>query len=127
MKNRNERKMRLNYIFDILEKNGFENVAIQYSGGGDDGQMELGFYSPKNDKISVAFDEPTIFTSMYYGDETLDLLHLLEEISENFLNELGVDWINGMGGNGEVFFDVKKRSVTVGYQVMEEKEMVFTE
>lgn len=126
-----ERKKRTKYIFDILEKNGCKDLTIQYSGGGDDGQMELGGFTAANieaqDKINICLDEPTIFNSMYYGNENLDLCHLLEEISENLLNQLGVDWVNGHGSCGEVYFDVKKKTVTVGYQVMEEKEEVFTE
>jgi hypothetical protein len=38
-----------------------------------------------------------------------------------------VDWVNGQGSCGEVYFDVKKKTVTVGYQVVEDKEAVFTE
>jgi hypothetical protein len=110
-------------------------LTIQYSGGGDDGQMEISDFSSKNDdKMRMSLDEPTIFESMYYANETMyyanenmDLFHLLEEIAENLLNKLDVDWVNGNGSCGEVFFDVKKKNITVGYQVMEEKEAVFTE
>jgi hypothetical protein len=127
-KNADERKKRIKYIFDILEKNDCENLTIQYSGGGDDGQMELSDFSSKNDdKMRMSLDEPTIFESMYYANENLDLFHLLEEIAENLLNKLDVDWVNGNGSCGEVYFDVKKKTVTVGYQVVEEKEAVFTE
>ena len=127
-KNADERKKRIKYIFDILEKNDCENLTIQYSGGGDDGQMELsGFSSTNDDKVRMSLDEPTIFNSLCYVDENMDLYHLLEEISENLLNKLDVDWVNGQGSCGEVYFDVKKKTVTVGYQVMEEKEAVFTE
>ena len=123
-----ERKKRIKYIFDILEKNGCENLTIQYSGGGDDGGMQLSDFSSTNDdKVRMSLDEPTIFNSMYYVDENMDFYHLLEEISENLLNKLGVDWVNGQGSCGEVFFDAKNKTVTVGYQVMEEKEAVFTE
>lgn len=131
-----ERKVRINYIFDVLEKNGCESVAVEYSGGGDDGQMELSHFVPKdNDKINIALDEPTIFSNSVYdaingntssGDE-ISLYHLLQEIAEVLLEGLGVDWINGQGSSGNVFFDVKKKNVVVGYQVMEEKEEVFTE
>jgi hypothetical protein len=116
---------RLNYIFTILKNSGCDNISINYSGGGDDGQMELGDYVPNNNKIRICLDEPTIFNSMYHESEELDFFNLLEEISEYFLNVLGVDWVNGMGSSGQVFFDVEKRNVTVGYQVMEEKEAVF--
>lgn len=122
-----ERKKRINYIFDVLEKNGCENVTIEYSGGGDDGQMVLSHIVPKNEKINIALDEPTIYGSIYGSDDNMDLYHLLEEISEYFLHVLGVDWINGIGSSGQVFFDVEKRNVTVGYQVVEEKEAVFTQ
>lgn len=123
-----ERKKRIKYIFDILEKNECKNLTVQYSGGGDDGQMQLSDFSSTNDdKVRMSLDEPTIFSSMYYTDDNLDLCHLIEEISENLLNQLGVDWVNGQGSSGEVFFDVEKKTVTVGYQVMEEREAVFTE
>ena len=103
-------------------------MTIQYSGGGDDGQMEISDFSSTNDdKVRMSLDEPTIFESMYYANENMDLFHLLEEIAESLLNKLGVDWVNGNGSCGEVYFDVKKKTVTVGYQVMEEKEAVFTE
>lgn len=127
-KNADERKKRIKYIFDILEKNDCENLTIQYSGGGDDGQMELSNFSSKDDdKVRMSLDEPTIFESMYYANENLDLFHLLEEIAENLLNKLDVDWVNGNGSCGEVFFDAKNKKITVGYQVVEEKEAVFTE
>ena len=127
-RNADERKKRIKYIFDILEKNDCENLTIQYSGGGDDGQMENSDFSTTNDdKVRMSLDEPTIFESMYYANENMDLFHLLEEIAESLLNKLGVDWVNGNGSCGEVYFDVKKKTVTVGYQVMEEKEAVFTE
>ena len=127
-KNVTERKNRIKYIFDILVKNNCENVTIRYSGGGDDGQMELSDFSSKNDdKFRITLKEPTIFESMYYANENLTFHHLLEETSENLLNQLGVDWVNGNGSCGEVFFDVKSKNVVVGYQVMEEKEAIFTE
>ena len=127
-RNADERKKRIKYIFDILEKNDCENLTIQYSVGGDDGQMEIYYFSSTNDdKVRMSLDEPTIFESMYYANENMDLFHLLEEIAESLLNKLGVDWVNGNGSCGEVYFDVKKKTVTVGYQVMEEKEAVFTE
>ena len=127
-RNADERKKRIKYIFDILEKNDCENLTIQYSGGGDDGQMEIyDFSSTNDDKVRMSLDEPTIFESMYYSDENMDLFHLLQEIAESLLNKLGVDWVNGNGSCGDVYFDAKKKTVTVGYQVMEEKEAVFTE
>jgi hypothetical protein len=123
------RKERVNYIFHILNENDCEGLSIQYSGGGDDGQIELGHISGKDEtKVRIALDEPTIFNSMYYeSEESSDLFHIIEEVSEHFINELGIDWVNGLGSSGEVFFDVKKKDVTVSYQVMEEKEAVFTQ
>ena len=76
-RNADERKKRIKYIFDILEKNDCENLTIQYSGGGDDGQMEISDFSSTNDdKVRMSLDEPTIFESMYYANENMDLFHL---------------------------------------------------
>ena len=126
-----DRKVRLKYIFDVLDKNKCSEFCLSFSGGGDDGTMDVnGWETTAEDKetqnkiIRQCLDEPVIFED-FTQDQSF--YNLLEDAGERFLHDLDVDWVNGMGNSGGIIFDVKNRKVRVTYQIIEDAETEFDE
>jgi hypothetical protein len=114
-----ERKKETNsfliYIFDVLAKNKCSFFEMGFSGGGDDGQMQV----DDHDCAGLDLTEPTIFIDPYQvdGDNHFSLEELIEQVCHVILIDLDVDYCNGNGNNGSVYFDVKNREVKTHYLV----------
>jgi hypothetical protein len=99
------------YIFDVLAKNNCSFFEMGFSGGGDDGQMQV----DDHDCAGLNLTEPTIFQD--YDGEHFSLEELIEQVCHVILHDLDVDYCNGNGNNGSVYFDVKNKEVKTHYLV----------
>jgi len=106
-----EIKSFLIYIFDVLAKNKCSFFSMRFSGEGDDGQMMV----DDHDCAGLVLTEPTIFQD-HDGDYS-SLEELIEQVCHVILEDLDVDYCNGNGNNGSVYFDVKNKEVKTHYLV----------
>ena len=110
-----ERKKEMNsfliYIFDVLAKNKCSFFEMGFSGGGDDGQMQV----DDHDCAGLDFHEPTIFQD--YDGDYFSLVELIEQVCHVILQDLDVDYCNGNGNNGSLYFNVKNKEVKTHYLV----------
>ena len=110
-----ERKKEMNsfliYIFDVLAKNKCSFFEMGFSGGGDDGQMIV----DDHDCAGLDMTEPTIFQD--HDGDYFSLEELIEQVCHVILQDLDVDYCNGCGNNGSVYFDVKNKEVKTHYLV----------
>jgi hypothetical protein len=127
MKLDEETKSRVKYIFDTLDKNGCTKLSLWFDGSGDDGRMEYSDYKCEKDKeklVDAALDEPTIFDDHNRDNSLLELIY---QTSENLLGYMDIDYVNGNGNRGMIYFDIKKRNIRVTYEIVEEAEEVLDE
>ena len=120
MKINKEYKEKVNYLFDILSKNGIDEVQVSFYGSGDDGNMELSETHP--DKKEFSWDEPTIF---WRWESNYTLYDLIANISDYFLDSKCIDYANGDGNRGSIYYNIKERKVDMEYLVTHEEEYSF--
>jgi hypothetical protein len=127
MKLKKEYKDKINYLFDVLKKNDIKVLDVNFSGSGDEGNMEInGHDGPDN----VNFDEPTIFqddiwSNGSYKKDYVPLEELIYNVADYVLNERGVDYANGNGNDGTVYFEVEKRQISMTYLVTTDERYSF--
>jgi hypothetical protein len=138
MKLEKELKSRLNYLFDIFERNNILEVQINFYGSGDDGNMEVGHAllnpppgPPSEFKFAddVIWDEPTIFNDPRYPPSEnvlINLGDLVREVSNDLLDKKGIDYVNGNGNEGSITYTVKGKDVSMAYLVTEDAEYNFS-
>lgn len=124
-------KNKINYIFDVLDKNKIKNVCVDFSGGGDDGNMEIASHDGDLKDEDIFWTEPTIFGGERYNyssnkmeNSFYELQELILEVSEILLDYKGIDYANGNGNDGSICFDVKKKEINMFYQVTKEEKCV---
>lgn len=106
MKLKKDIKDKINYIFDVLKKNDIKVLDVSFSGSGDEGNMKIdGHDGPDH----VCFNEPTIFQN--------DLEELICDVAEHILDKRGIDYVNGFGNEGTVYFEVEKKQISMNYLV----------
>jgi hypothetical protein len=120
MKINKEYKEKVNYLFDILSKNGIDEVQVSFYGSGDDGNMELSETYP--DKKEFSWDEPTIFS---IGKINYTLYDLVINISDYILEMKCIDYANGDGNRGSIYYNIKERKVDMEYLVTHDEEYSF--
>lgn len=131
MKLEKDIKNKINYIFDVLDKNKIKNVCVDFSGGGDDGNMEIASHDGDLKDEDIFWIEPTIFGGERYNYSSnkmeksfYELQELILTVSEILLDYKGIDYANGNGNDGSICFDVKKKEINMFYQVTKEEKCV---
>ena len=131
MKLEKDIKNKINYIFDVLDKNKIKNVCVDFSGGGDDGNMEIASHDGDLKDEDIFWTEPTIFGGERYNYSSnkmeksfYELQELILEVSEILLDYKGVYYANVNGNDGSICFDVKKKEINMFYQVTKEEKCV---
>jgi hypothetical protein len=125
MKLHKEYKDKINYIFDVLKKNDIKVLDVRFSGSGDEGNIEIDGHDGPN---HVDFDEPTIFQDkegFYKKEDYFPLEELIYSVCDYVLNERGVDYANGNGNDGAVYFEVEKRQISMTYLVTTDERYSF--
>lgn len=129
MKLEKDIKNKINYIFDVLDKNIIKNVCVDFSGGGDDGTMEIASHDGDVKDEDIFWTEPTIFEDQKYNyaarkmeKSFFELQELILYVCEILLDYKGVDYMNGNGNDGSICFDVKKKEINMFYQVTKEEK-----
>jgi hypothetical protein len=104
-------------IFDALAAAGVDSVAVEYSGYGDSGQIDMVDLADLTHDISIDYDD--VLTHYQDGQKGLSLLtksKRLGDAIEGFCWEIleakHGGWENDAGGNGKFTFNVPERTIT---------------
>jgi hypothetical protein len=106
-------------LFDALAKAGVTRVVVSFDGSGDSGQIEsIDAFAGDN-----TVDLPAAQIELAYPADnrgglnrtTHTVQDAIETLAYDMLEEEHDGWENNDGAFGEFTFDVKERSVTLGY------------
>ena len=101
------------YIFKRLNSSGVKDVAVSFSGSGDDGNLEITNWNPYPQENS--FEEGTPFTRDG-SDVNLTFCELIEYASEHILNLYDVDYCNNEGNEGYICFNAELGKIETNYR-----------
>jgi len=126
------------YLYNLMKENKIESVNINFSGGGDDGDIECPEFFPQNindvgeDEILIPeyVIDALVKENIYCGpigeraieplDELTSLRGFFSTIIKHWVyNELPIDWVNGDGGRGSCNFCIKNNKINIevnGYE-----------
>lgn len=94
-------------LYDFLKEHNFTKVVIEFSGSGDDGDIESIYFMTKAEDGSsqvVDYDEKNPLLL-----EETDIYDVLKEFGYLILNMSGYDWVNNEGGYGTIAVEVEER------------------
>jgi len=116
----------LRRVLPILEGAGIETVLVTFSGSGDSGAVDWVYFKPDQpDEFSHSQVKQLRMNSFFEDGqwtkavvpETMNLKEALTNITDDYLEEAGVNWYDNDGGYGELEIDVAARSVSLDINV----------
>ncbi len=117
----------LRRVLPILRQHGIETVTVSFNGYSDSGSIEDISYTPcENPDALKALPIQHISTSSCFEDgqwrrtttpEQSTLNEVMDALTNDYLEETGVDWYNNDGGYGELVIDVQDGTVSLEVQV----------
>lgn len=117
----------LRRVLPILRQHGIETVTVSFNGYSDSGSIEDISYTPcENPDALKALPIQHISTSSCFEDgqwrrtttpEQSTLNEVMDALTNDYLEETGVDWYNNDGGYGELVIDVHAGTVSLEVQV----------
>lgn len=133
-------KFHRDLVLTQLRTLGVSHVEVSFSGGGDSGSIDKAFCRDANGKKldlpETKFDWPRE-RSTYTGDgwkretytEKLTLEQILEALTNDALEEQGLDWYNNDGGQGQLTIDFAQSppeiELNVGINITETEDHEF--
>src|SRR6476469_9301296 len=95
-------------IIDELKRLGIERVDVPFDGGGDEGHItDVEAYDSQGDPVDLGpLRSPR--------DPAKPLRDDLEEIANEALDDVGVDWWNDLGGEGTVTINAVAGTIRTG-------------
>lgn len=103
-------------LFDALVGLGVTAVAVEFDGGGDEGQIEAITFYRNEDKLPEP-DVQVEFRKLAPAGETeavdLSLADAVETVTYDLLEQAHMGWENGEGGYGDFRFEVGPRTVAL--------------
>lgn len=116
----------LRRVLPVLERQGVERVTVTFSGSGDSGAIDWAYFTPEQpQEFNETRVEQLSGNSVYENDrwrtvlvpENMTLKEALHNITDDYLEETGVNWYDNDGGYGELEIDVAARSVSLDVNV----------
>lgn len=109
-------KFHRDLILTQLRTLGVSQVAVEFSGSGDSGNIEGVFCQDANGKFiplpDATFSWPRTHSMLTNGDwvrhtkeQDCTLQEILENLTTDALDEQGLDWYNNEGGQGRLTID----------------------
>lgn len=95
---------------------GAKEVVVEFTGGGDDGQVDSTYYIDVNGDAQNIPQDMIAWTKMTYGTqekitEKITLIDVLEDVCYRALDGTGLDWYNNEGGQGNLRIDLRESPV----------------
>jgi hypothetical protein len=116
----------LRRVLPLLEGAGIETVLVTFSGSGDSGAVDWVYFKPDQPNEFSRAQVPQLRMNSFFEDgrwskavvpETMTLREALTNITDDYLEEAGVNWYDNDGGYGELEIDVAARSVSLDINV----------
>jgi hypothetical protein len=113
----------LRRLLPVLRDHGVETVTVTFDGSGDEGSINDIAYTPHAiaeaaravavafETVSSHFEDGRWITVAEPAQGSLD--DALEALTDDYLEETGVDWYNDDGGFGELVIDVREGTVAL--------------
>lgn len=92
---------------------GIDSVHVEYSGGGDSGEIQAVFaFNSVGEDVSIP-DDLVAWTKQVYGQhppatKQLCMVDAIEDMAYRVLDATGVDWYNNDGGQGKLVIDLSE-------------------
>ena len=118
-----------NYLRDLFVQNKIESARIDFSGQGDDGQINYINLMP--DSIGYVGDDMIIVPSevisamndididMSYFNGIVKLEDAIIHMVSYWIYEIPVDWVNGNGGEGCCVLELKDNKLNINVKAFE--------
>lgn len=113
----------LRLILPVLREQGIQTVTVSFDGGGDSGSIDNVAFTPhENEEAVKALPVEYMGTSSSFEEgrwqreavlQQSTLHEAIEELTNDYLEETGVDWYNDAGGFGELVIDVQQGTVSL--------------
>jgi len=115
----------LRRILPVLRNHGITDVRVSFDGSGDSGLIEeVRFNGAEIDARSLSVDIGLIYRALEEGTwvtrravERQTLLQAIETLTDDYLEETGVNWYDNDGGFGELRIDTERGTVDLEIKV----------
>lgn len=116
----------LRRLLPVLEQNGVNRVTVSFDGYGDDGSIDGIWYDSAEefDGRAVNVEHEEVTRHFNDGQWITEREHVnasvtkaIDELTYDYLEETGVDWVNDEGGFGELVIDVVRGTVALDVNV----------
>lgn len=116
----------LRRVLPVLREHGVEQVQVSFDGSGDEGHIGDIYYLPQREFDLADVTVQHIGLSSHFDDgrwvrtrclEESPINDVIEELTDDYLQETGVDWYNDDGGFGELVIDVQNGTVSLDIEV----------
>lgn len=114
----------LRAVLPVLREHAVERVTVQFDGSGDSGNIDSIHYEPEIDSRIIEVQIYRVAREFIQNEwrytrniEHVNLHDAIQEITDDYLEETGVDWYNNEGGFGELIIDVVEGTVAIEVNV----------
>lgn len=116
----------LQRVLPILIAASVESVEVTFSGSGDSGAIDTAYFQPKQPEQFTDTQVQQLRKNSFFENgewtkavvpETMSLHEALINITDDYLEEAGVNWYDNDGGYGTLVIDVAARSVSLDINV----------
>lgn len=114
----------LRAVLPVLREHAVERVAVQFDGSGDSGSIDSIHYEPEIDSRIIEVQVYRVAREFIQNEwrytrniERVNLHDAIQEITDDYLEETGVDWYNNEGGFGDLIIDVIEGTVAIEVNV----------
>ena len=116
----------LRRVLPVLREHGVEQVQVSFDGSGDEGHIGDIYYLPQREfdladvtvqhvSLSSQFDDGRWVRTRCLAESPIN--DVIEELTDDYLQETGVDWYNNDGGFGELVINVQTGTVSLDIEV----------
>ena len=117
----------LRRLLPVLREHGVQYVEVHFDGSGDQGSIDYVDYSPRDlafDPDAVTLEHPRVSQCFHHGEwiQTRERLHgsvaeVLDALTNDYLEETGVNWYDNDGGFGQLDIEVEAGTVELTIDV----------
>jgi hypothetical protein len=110
------------FLYNLMVQNKIDTVEIHFSGGGDDGNIESPQFYPEclsnvgEDVVLIPQDVMDILSDsniVRFASSVNSISDIFYNVSDYWIYDVPVDWVNGNGGSGCCTFSIKNNGINI--------------